>query len=159
MKFFFILIAVFLGSTNPDLGTIRAHFKVANNSKEKANAFYELFSEEPAASALVEAYRGAAITLKAKNSSDLLHKKKYATEGLTILEKSIAKEPKNVEMRLIRLSIQEHAPKILKYNSNIQEDRKMIVEGYKKEPKAVQDLIKDYSLQSKVFSDAEKQNF
>ncbi len=159
MKLFFILITFVFGQSVSDLGTIRAHFKVANSSKEKANAFYDLFAEEPSSSALIEAYRGAAITLKAKNSNDLLHKKKYATEGLTILEKSIAKEPKNIEMRLIRLSIQEHAPKILKYSSNIQEDREMIVAGYKKESKAVQELIKDYSLQSKVFTDSDKQIF
>ncbi|WP_430614468.1 hypothetical protein [Flavobacterium sp. JP2137] len=159
MKFLLILFTFAFSSTTTDLGVIRAHFKVANSSKEKAQAFYDLFDEQGSASALHEAYRGAAITLRAKNSSDLLHKKKYATEGLTILEKSIAQEPKNVEMRLIRLSIQEHAPRILKYSSNIEEDRKMIVDGYKKEPKSVQELIKDYSLQSKVFTEADKQNF
>ena len=37
----------------------------------------------------------------------------------------------NVEYRFLRLPIQEHAPKIIKYQKDIQKDKEMIIREYK----------------------------
>lgn len=47
-------------------------------------------------------------------------------EGKNDLQELIEKDKKNTELRLIRLSIQENAPRILGYNDNIEEDREFI---------------------------------
>ena len=43
-------------------------------------------------------------------------------EGKNLLENAIAKHPKNVEMKLLRLMIQENAPRFLGYSDNCTKD-------------------------------------
>jgi hypothetical protein len=70
--------------------------------------------------------------------------------GLKKLEKSIAEESGNAELRFLRLMIQENAPGILNYRNEIEEDSKMVRSAYKKLPKVVQQAVSDYSKKSKV---------
>ncbi len=50
-------------------------------------------------------------------------------EGKKNIEQAIKKEPENVELRFIRLSVQKNAPSFLGYKSNINEDAKFIKEN------------------------------
>ena len=49
--------------------------------------------------------------------------------GQKMLEAVIFANPKNVEYRFLRLIVQENAPKVLKYNTKIKEDAKIIKAG------------------------------
>jgi hypothetical protein len=55
------------------------------------------------------------------------------------------------------LSIQEKSPKILKYNGNIKEDKNYLLDHYEEQSSALKTYIKNFILQSKSFSPAEKQ--
>jgi len=61
------------------------------------------------------AYKGAAIAMKAKFAKQIKEKKNLFVEGVKLIENSVKSEPNNLEIRLIRLSIQENSPKILNY--------------------------------------------
>lgn len=50
--------------------------------------------------------------------------------GKKLMNIAVLKDPKNVEIRLMRLSTQEKAPKILGYTKNISEDKKVIINEY-----------------------------
>ena len=65
--------------------------------------------------------------------------------------------PNNVEARLIRLSIQENTPKLLKYKANIDADKKQILLLFDKQSSDLKEYIKNYVKQSKIFTEAEKQ--
>ena len=63
-------------------------------------------------------------------------------------------------MRCIRLSIQENAPKLLKYRANKTEDKQFIKDGYdaiKSSP--IKTYVRGFIMQSKSFSDEEKKEF
>ena len=60
-------------------------------------------------------------------------------------------------MRLIRLSIQENTPKLLKYKANIEADKKQILLLFDKQSSDLKEYIKNYVKQSKIFTEAEKQ--
>ena len=62
-------------------------------------------------------------------------------EGKVVLDAKIKADPKNAELRFLRLAIQEHCPKILKYGGNIQEDVQVIIAGYKKQPDKIRYYI------------------
>ena len=79
-------------------------------------------------------------------------------EGVKWIEFAITKEPNNIEIRLVRLSVQENVPGITHYNKNIKEDAAFITYHYKEQSGAMKTYIKDFILQSKSFSDTEKQN-
>ncbi len=76
-------------------------------------------------------------------------------EGRQLLEQSIVRYPNNVEFRFIRLTIQENAPKILKYNKDIVEDKKAIIEGYKKMDSKTRAYVMDYARGSTLLNASE----
>ena len=55
----------------------------------------------------------------------------------------------NPEFHFLRLMIQENAPKIVKYHSDIEKDVSIIQESYKKMSPELQTAVMDYRKQSK----------
>lgn len=76
-------------------------------------------------------------------------------EGRQLLEQAIQRYPSNPEFCFIRLTIQENAPKILKYNQNIVEDKKVILAGYKKMDSRTRAYIMDYARSSSILKVSE----
>jgi hypothetical protein len=70
-------------------------------------------------------------------------------QGKTLLEKEISSNAKNTEYRFLRLIIQENAPAILKYQSNIVEDAKWIKANYSSLATDVKNSIVSYAKTSK----------
>ena len=97
-----------------------------------------------------EAYEG---TLLMKRS-DLLAKAKdklsMFRSGRSKLELSISKDNDNTEYRFLRLIIQEHAPKAVKYRNELEEDSRLIQKNFKNLSSFLQQLITDYSKNSRV---------
>lgn len=83
----------------------------------------------------IVAYKGASVILKARFVKDKATKKKYFTDGATLINDAVKNDSKDVENRLIRLIIQENIPKFIKYNQNIQQDKQFIVDNYNSAPK------------------------
>ena len=58
------------------------------------------------------------------------------------------------------MGVQENSPKILRYKSNIDEDKQFLIDHYSSiKNQEIKDLIEGYVRQSTHFSDAEKQLF
>ena len=126
-SFFFFFTVLFLSVSGiSQTAEIRNSYHAATKSESQAKSFYELVknttqSDKPE----MVAYKGAAKALLARYEP-LAKRKQKLKEGIDWVESAVEKSPKNVEIRLIRLSIQENIPKFLKYNENIDEDRKFI---------------------------------
>jgi hypothetical protein len=103
------------------------------------------------------AYKGAMQMKKAVLEKTPEAKLSAFKTGYRLLETEISKSPQNAEFRFLRLAIQEHAPEILKYNKNLQEDRKIIKDGYRKLDSVIQVYIQKYSLKSKVLTEDDLQ--
>jgi len=109
-----------------DLDTLRLLYRDATKSKEQAQAFYEPLAgvtknDQP----VLVAYKGAGLMLLARYEK-LTARGPKVKEAVPWIEQAVADEPDNAEIRLIRLSVQEHLPKFLKYNTNIEDDRQFI---------------------------------
>lgn len=159
MKFLIVFITVlFLNTLLLDVDTVRIAYKEAAHDKTKVEAFYKLLSKVTKEDNItLVAYKGAAISLMGKHARKIKDKKELFIEGVSYIEFAIKKSPKNIEIHFIRLGIQENTPKILKYKSNIEEDKDFILKQFN----AIKSLtlkkhIRDYILQSKAFSDEEK---
>ncbi|MEO6490532.1 MAG: hypothetical protein ABIO04_11375 [Ferruginibacter sp.] len=70
--------------------------------------------------------------------------------GRVKLEAAISKSNDNVEYRFLRLIIQEHAPKILKYRNEIETDSQLVRTNFKNLPEILQKFVVDYSKNSKA---------
>lgn len=97
-----------------------------------------------------EAYEGVLLMRKAglvKKPKDKLH---FFKEGRIKFQAAFMADSNNTEYRFLRLGIQEHAPKIVKYRGNINTDKLFIIQHYKTLPPVVQQAITEYSKTSKV---------
>ena len=104
---------------------------------------------------LTKAYRGALLMKKSSSLSSLKEKLDLFKIGHSLLEKEISTNPSNVEYRFLRLVIQEKAPRILKYNVNIDEDKSLIIKGFSQLPTNVKQFVRDYCLTSSVLKSAD----
>lgn len=103
------------------------------------------------------AYKAASILLDSKFEKKLNDKIERFKEGAKLLESTIKSEPNNIEIRMIRLSIQENVPGITGYKKNIKEDKKYLTDHYADQSGALKEYLKDFILQSKSFTEKEKQ--
>ncbi|CAM3574198.1 hypothetical protein FSS13T_06040 [Flavobacterium saliperosum S13] len=157
MKTLFSIVVSFLFLAAQELPDVRERYHSASKTKQNAEQFYQLVAKYNGDNKTVLAYKGAGISLKSKFEPDRKLKRDFFIEGVKLVENAVKKEPNNVEIRLIRLSIQENTPKLLKYKANIDEDKKVIVTAYEKQSGDLKEIIQRYVKQSKVFTDKEKQ--
>lgn len=143
---------------NPDLASIRKMYPNVTKSDSNAKEFSEKLSgiSNNDDKTLV-AYKAASILLDSKFEKKLNDKIERFKEGAKLLESTIKSEPNNIEIRMIRLSIQENVPGITGYKKNIKEDKKYLTEHYADQNGTLKEYLKDFVLQSKSFSEKEKQ--
>jgi len=142
-----------------DLNTIRNGYKDAAQDRTKLEAYNKtLRTITKSSKTIFIGYKGAGIALKGRYAKKVKDKKHFFVEGIAFVEYAIEKEPENIELRFIRLGIQENTPKLLKYKGKIEEDKSYILSHFK----AVTSLrlkknIKEYIVLSKVFTTEEKE--
>ena len=156
---FFLLISTFCVSQN--LKELRTEYPKANLDETITNTLYKkLSSTTKDENKTVVAYKGAITTLKAKYAQGVKNKKSFFKEGAELLEYAVASKPEDIEIRCLRLGVQENSPKIVGYKKNIEADRQFLLDHYKStENKDVKNFVKGYVLFSNLFSEAEKQLF
>lgn len=109
-----------------DRDNIRLLYKDATKSREQAEAFYEpLKAVDKSDKPELVAYKGAGLMLLARYEK-LAERGPKVREAAAWIEEAVERAPENPEIRLIRLSVQEHLPKFLKYRQHIEEDRQFV---------------------------------
>lgn len=160
MKLFASLLILFSFFANPDLVTVRKNYINAAKSEQSANSFKELLADvKESDDKILVAYQAASIILVSKYEKKIRDKMDTFKEGALLLEKTVAANPNAIEIRLIRLSIQENVPSITKYKKNISEDKNFISLHYKEQNSAMKEYIKNFVEQSKSFTSNEKNQF
>jgi hypothetical protein len=121
---------------------------VATGDMDKINAELALIGASPIQEK--EAYEGVLLMKKAGLVARPAEKLKLFKAGRIKLETSLAKDSANGEYHFLRLIIQEHAPKIVKYSADLETDRHIIRHAFKGLSPAVKQAIIDYSKKSKI---------
>lgn len=139
-----------------DISTVRANFEKAENSKETTASLYNQLKNYNKKDPVLLAYKGAAYGLQARYVTDKKAKKELFISGAKDIESAVAAMPNSVEIRLIRLIIQENTPKVLKYKENITADKQMILTNFESQPKVVKEAVRRYATtRSKLFTSAD----
>lgn len=141
----------------PDLSEVRKMYPDASKSEKAATAFTEkLLSAEESNKTLL-AYKGASYTIISKFAKTISDKVRHLKEGARLIDQSAASEPNNIEIRLIRLSVQESVPKVVNYRKNKKEDKNFILAHYHEQKGILKDYVKNFILSSNSFSTADRQ--
>ena len=157
------IVLIFLSCTTylfqPDLSQLRAEYPKASQNEELAKELYEsLLPVTNEDNKVLVAYKGAAFAIMALFGNGIKEKTDLFNEGRDLLEYAVKEEPSSIEIRCLRMSIQEHSPKIASYRDNIEEDKKFILINYKhSRSKEVKNFVKSYVLQSDAFDESEEQ--
>ena len=148
-----LLLCLSVGFSLPSVEMVRENYKIALQSKENVQKFYNLLQAIPDNGSILAAYSGASRMMYAryaKNRTELLK------EGKKYIENAVQTHSNNSEIRFIRLSVQENLPKIVPYRQNIEEDKQFLIENMKNESAELKNYIKDYIKTSKIFTEEEK---
>lgn len=150
MKIKALILFLTLFSSSVHLTDIRNLYSQVAFSKEKQHDFIAYMQNIDEKTPVIQAYKGASLILQSKLNAQ--NRKQFFTDGAKLIDGAISKEPNNIEIRLIRLSIQENIPKALKYNANIQEDVNFI-QKHKNDIKdsELKSYVNQYVKQSKSF--------
>jgi len=97
-----------------------------------------------------EGYEGALLMKKAQLMKKPKDRLKFFKDGRIKLETALAADNENTEFHFLRLAIEEHAPKIVKYHADIEEDKALVIKNFKNLSPVVQRAILDYCTNSKV---------
>lgn len=159
MKFFVTLILWVTFAGSPDIASIRKMYPSVAKSENSAKDFTaKLSGIANTDENILVAYKAASILLESKYEKKLATKMGRFKEGAKLLESTVTKEPNSVEIRMIRLSIQENVPGITGYKKNIKEDKAFILAHVDEQNASLKEYLKAFILQSKSFSDKEKQS-
>jgi hypothetical protein len=154
MKVTFSLLLIFffsiLQANSQNTGIDKSAFYAALASGNAAVIDAQLSMVKEADIYEKNAYEGTLLMKKAQLVSKSKDKLNLFKTGRSKLESSISTHGENTEYRFLRLIIQEHAPKIVKYRKNLEEDSKLIQANFKTLSQVLQQIISDYSKKSNV---------
>lgn len=154
MKLFLSLITAFIFFFQSDLEALRNSYAKANQSNANTEAFINLAEKQSGSDAVTSGYKAAAQIMEAKITKN--NRKALVKSGATSLESIIKNNPNNIELRLIRLSVQENIPKIVGYRGSIKDDKAFLINNYSKQNTALKSYVKKFAMQSKSFTDTER---
>lgn len=135
---------------------VRNSFKNARLNEENAIVFNELMQKEVKIDANLKlAYFGASEIMLADYGINIPKKISLFKVGRDHLEDAIKASPNDVEIRLVRLIIQNQIPSFLKYKQNIEEDKKFIIAKYKNVSNSLKAYIDQSARDLKIFTKEE----
>ena len=149
---FFIISVVKVQGKNLIQDFDRSAFYAAMASGNIENINEELTLLNSASINEKEAYEGALLMRKSGLLSKASEKLKLFKKGRIKLETALLKDSSNGEYHFLRLTIQEHAPKIVKYRTEIENDKQFILKSFKNLLPVVQQAILDYCKNSKILN-------
>lgn len=156
------LYALFLLALLPTISAF------ASNSNVDRSGFYAVYSTasldginnfitklENGGSSENKAFLGALFMRKSGLISSRKEQLSFFKKGRVLLEKEIEESPNNAEYRFLRITIQEQAPKILGYNRNLDQDKKVLIKGFKDLNPETQKAIIGYAKKSHLLKNAD----
>lgn len=123
--FIFSLVGMACYGQSIDLESLRVNYKKAVSDKKTCLAMIKELSTGKESSVQL-GYLGAFQMIWAKHITNPISKLKTFNKGKKSIEHAVMAEPNNLEIRILRLSVQKNSPAFLGYKKNIEEDEKFI---------------------------------
>ncbi|MEP6611260.1 MAG: hypothetical protein ABJA76_05230 [Mucilaginibacter sp.] len=148
--FVFLLIVGFAKTTLAQQKFEKAEFYKVMDEGDLAAINNQIDVVQASSSPYKEGYEGALLMRKAGKVPVPAQKLKFFKAGRIKLETALLADNDNTEYHFLRLAIEEHAPKIVKYHFDIEKDKAIVLKNFKSLPQSVQKAIIDYCKNSKV---------
>ncbi len=117
------------------LASIRQNIGEVFKTDTVCMKMYEAFEKtDISKSNLLLGYKGAVELGMARHDPNVFKKMGYFNDGKENLEKSIEKDPANIELRFLRLTIQTYLPAFLGYGESKEKDKAFVLANLEKAP-------------------------
>lgn len=147
-------------SVNPELKKMRAFYVLMNQEESAAKALkLQAKSSTKVSANITAAYLAAAEMALAKYMYNPLAKLSAFNVGKKGLEAALSMDSSSIEVRYIRLTIQDNVPSILGYSGNIKSDRRFLIQHLKEVKTSDAELyssVQQYLLKRGKLSEQEK---
>lgn len=159
LKYFILYISIILFSQlliaqDYDIHKIRQTYEKSGMDEDENLKLLEL--SKHCQTPIITGYYASALTIQAKFVFNPFSKLEHFNKGTKLLDKTIAENPDNIELRFMRFCIQTRAPKFLGYDNMLEIDIKLIVEKFLTIDPDVMQSVANYMLQDENCSDADK---
>lgn len=125
-----------------DIVNVRNLFAQSAQKEEAAEKLLSLLENVKDSEPLLYGYKGIANIMLSKYKTFPWTKWEYFKKGKKMLEAAIHNAPNNYELHYLRYAIQYNLPDFLGYNTNLKQDKKILMDGYAK--------LKDTDLKERV---------
>jgi len=158
MKLSLFFFGLFLLVSNLNIKEVRENYRQAVTSESQAISFNEYLEKiTKKDDKRLVAYKGAAIALVARHQKTAKQKSAGFKNGVEWVEFAIVEKPLDMEVRFVRLSIQQNSPKFLGYNKEIEGDKNFILTNFNTiRSKEFKEYLRSYILDSEKFTEEEK---
>jgi len=129
-------------SYKEEISSIRKGYVEALDSKIKTKDMLTNLSLKLSKAPIFLAYYGAFQGLMAKHANSPIAKFEFLTDSKKSLANAIKLDPNNPEIRFLRFSLEYYIPNWLGFSSNIQSDKKVIIQNI--------DLVTDKEVQKTI---------
>lgn len=158
----FVLLSCFLvllsSSSEHNLSEVRSLFKSASFDKQACVKLIYSFKNQALVNPVFTAYKASGLMMNAKYVGNPLDKLSTFSKGKNLLEQTVTKEPSNLEIRFLRLTIQSNSPTFLGYSDAIPRDKKFVLQSVKLETDIeLKNMIVAYLQKSDILTASEKQ--
>lgn len=127
---FFVLTTLAGFSQGVSISEARGlYFSMRNDPLAALKLYKRMNDEKQNFIPVLLAYKGASSAASAGEVNGLNNKFSYFIQGKVYLEQAVRLDPKDPEIRFLRLATQTNAPGFLFYKGNIREDKKIVMEG------------------------------
>ncbi|KQT24738.1 hypothetical protein ASG22_12190 [Chryseobacterium sp. Leaf405] len=154
MKLIFSFLTAFFLFFQSGLESLRESYAKANSSNANTEAFINTAEKTSGSDPVIQGYKAAAKIMEAKITKQ--NRKALVKSGATDLESVIKSNSNNIELRIIRMSVQENIPKIVGYRGSLKDDKVFILANYGKQNTALKNYIKRFAAQSKTMTAEER---
>lgn len=148
MKSILFIAVLLLSSQTAHSLSVQKIYNALNGNDENVLKNQITWVQKYAPAEMKNAYLGALYMKQASFQWTPWSKWDYFSKGKNLLENEIQSNKTNVEMRFLRLMVQENAPSIVGYSDNVKADAKLIMEQFSKQTAELQKIIKGYAKQS-----------
>lgn len=135
---------------------IRDSISMAFDREESCISLFNEYNAIPNPGILLQGYIGGLHIARSKHASRITDKNSFLKKGATMLEEAIKKNPGNLELLFLRLTIQLNLPAITGYKKNIQSDKEFVLDNFKKAGPELQKNIRHFVLNSGFFTGDEQ---
>jgi hypothetical protein len=141
-----------------ELSEARSQYSRAVESEAAAKSLLKISEANSFTNPVMMGYKAAGHMMMAKHVGNPFKKMSHFNKGKEILGSAIAADKDNLELRFLRFAVQAEAPGFLGYRDNLEEDKRLLLNGVGKIKDAVlQKMIINYLKTSKGLTSAEKE--